>query len=745
MLNLVSRLYPLRAPNWPLAARASLALFLVFGAAPAAIRLADSGAPAVLLAQAGPADEVPLPPPRPILPAVFFAGSAGLLLCGAGVVIVLARRLAEVRRQAEALSAENRALLEALEGLRASESALREREALSRSLLASFPDLLFRVDPTGVIEDVLASNDDLLYANVAEIVGRRVDELIPGPVAARCLERIAAAFESGEVTVFEYDLDFGPDDRRSYEARIVPGADRAALALIRNITDRKRLEIERERLRLAVEHAAESIVLTDLDGIIEYVNPAFEECTGYTREEVIGQNTRILKSGRQTPDYYARMWQNIQGGETWRGQFVNRRKDGQLFTEEATISPIRDAAGAVVSYVSVKRDVTRELDLERQLIQAQKMESLGTLAGGIAHDFNNILQAILGFAHLARQGPAGRDDTVALCLREIETAAQRARDLVAQILTFSRKSDVARDPIPLGPEIEHALRFLRSALPSSIRIERAIAADCPPVLANATQIHQLVANLCTNAMYAMEKGGGVLRVSLTPVRIETPLETLSGPIEPGDYVQLEIADTGAGIPPELFDRLLDPFFTTREVGQGTGLGLAIVHGIVRSMQGGLMIESSPGNGATVRALFPVCRAVVRDEAPQEGEAPPTPRPARVLVVDDEVSITQLAELVLSRYGYIPEVFNDPLAALASFESNPGRFAIAIVDYTMPEKNGFELAADFYAIAPDMPVLMATGVMDQERIRRPHPPNIMEVLNKPFLTTGLIEAVGRCLQ
>lgn len=735
----------MRAPNWRLAARASLALLLVAGAAPAAIRLAHPGAPTVLLAQAGPADELPLPPPPPFPPMFFVAGAGGLLLCGAAFVIVLARRLADARREAEALSAENRALQEALDALRASEGALREREALSRSLLGSFPDLLFRVDPTGVIEDVLAANDDLLYANVAEILGRRIDELIPGPVAVRCLERIAAAFESGAVTVFEYDLDFGPNDRRSYEARIVPGADRAALALIRNITDRKRLEIERERLRLAVEHAAESIILTDLDGIIEYVNPAFEECTGYTREEVIGQSTRILKSGRQTTDYYGRMWQTIQGGDTWRGQFVNRRKDGQLFTEEATISPIRDGAGAVISYVSVKRDVTRELDLERQLIQAQKMESLGTLAGGIAHDFNNILQAILGFAHLARQGPAGRDDTVALCLREIETAAQRARDLVSQILTFSRKSDVARDPIPLGPEVEHALRFLRSALPSSIRIERAIAADCPPVLANATQIHQLVANLCTNAMYAMEQGGGVLRVSLAPVRLEAPLETLSGALEAGDYVRLEIADTGTGIPPELFDRLLDPFFTTREVGQGTGLGLAIVHGIVRSMQGGLMIESSPGNGATVAVLFPVCCAVVRGEKPERGDAPAAPRPARVLVVDDEVSITQLAELVLSRYGYIPEVFNDPLAALASFETNPGRFAIAIVDYTMPGKNGFELAADFYAIAPDMPVLMATGVMDQERIQHPHPPNIMEVLNKPFLTTGLIEAVGRCLQ
>jgi PAS domain S-box-containing protein len=366
--------------------------------------------------------------------------------------------------------------------------------------------------------------------------------------------------------------------------------------------ERMQNESDRDRLKQAVEQASESIVITDSEAIIQYVNPAFEETTGYTREEAIGQNPRILKSGKQDNAFYKGMWDMLLQGASWSGKFINKKKDGTNYSVEANISPVQDKSGKTVSYISIQRDISHERELEQQLLQAQKMESVGTLAGGIAHDFNNILQAILGFTSIARENTTGNTELLTQCLREIDAGGQRAADLVSQILTFSRTSDVEFKPLTLQTVIEEALRFLRSSIPTTIQIETKIGTECGPVMGNATQIHQVVTNLCTNAMHAMDEKGGVLAVSLERRSIDSLLETLSGPLEPGAYIELVVGDTGAGIERHLFERLLDPFFTTKEVGKGTGLGLAMVHGIVQEMGGGLSIESTVGEGTTIRVI-----------------------------------------------------------------------------------------------------------------------------------------------
>ncbi len=507
--------------------------------------------------------------------------------------------------------------------------------------------------------------------------------------------------------------------------------------------ERAQNESDLNRLKQAVEQAAESVVITDSEAIIQYVNPAFEETTGYTRNEAIGQNPRILKSGQQDSAFYKTMWGTLLHGAAWSGKFVNKKKDGTHYRVEANISPVQDRSGKTVSYISIQRDVTHERELEQQLRQAQKMKSVGTLAGGIAHDFNNILQAILGFTHIAQQNTEGNTELLSQCLREIDAGGQRAADLVTQILTFSRKSEVDFEPLTLQILIEDALRFLRSSIPTTINIEAKIDTNCGPVMANATQIHQVVTNLCTNAMHAMSENGGVLSVSLKPRSIDSLMETLSGPLEPGAYIELLVGDTGTGILPHLFDRLLDPFFTTKEVGKGTGLGLPMVHGIVKEMGGGLSIDSKVDEGTTVRILFPVLlenEAVEkRDEAPQL-----TISSGHILHVDDEESITALCALLLEKHGFTVQSFNDVDTALKAVQSNTEKYDVAIFDYTMPGKTGFELAWDFHSLIPALPVILATGLLEESKLEQSKPPNIVEIIRKPFSVNALVAAINRAL-
>ena len=391
---------------------------------------------------------------------------------------------------------------------------------------------------------------------------------------------------------------------------------------------------------------------------------------------------------------------------------------------------------------AIVRDLTRERELEQQLLRAQKMDALGTLAGGIAHDFNNILQAILGFCKVAQENDAGDGEVLTQCLDEIEAGGLRAAELVDQILTFSRQADVAYRPTLLQPLVKEALRFLRSSIPSTIEFDLQIDAACGHVLANATQMHQVVTNLCTNAMHAMEESGGTLNVSLRPTVLDESLTTLSGTIPAGDYIELIVSDTGTGIEPDVMPNLLEPFFTTKEPGKGTGLGLATVHGIVANANGGLIIESDPGKGTSARVLLP---RLEDSQDITEGEAGPEAKvvkTGRVLVVDDEVSITGLLRVVLQSRGFSVDSFNDVESALRMLKQDSAQYDIAILDYTMPVKTGVMLAHDILALNPEMPVILATGELDRSKIECP--PNVVELLKKPFRATTLLAVIERCV-
>ncbi|MFA7166696.1 MAG: PAS domain S-box protein, partial [Desulfoplanes sp.] len=368
-------------------------------------------------------------------------------------------------------------------------------------------------------------------------------------------------------------------------ATTVPNADGTITSRVTlsDITARKQAEAEKDRLLEAIRQAAESILITDSKGTMEYVNPAFEKITGYSSEETIGQTPHILMSGQHDDAFYKNLWSVLLRGEIWRGRFINKKKDGTFYTEEATISPVKNSDGHIVNYVAVKRDITNEMKLEEQLRQSQKMESLGQLVGGVAHGFNNLIQVINGQAEMAQmQMSANRSP--ADNINEIFKAGEYAKNLVQQLLIFCRRQVIDPMDLDLNKEIENAQRMMRPLIGTHIRFTFIPGQGLGPIFADKSQIHQVLMNLCMNAHDAMPDGG-VLTLKTESVLIgPEDLKTQTW-AHPGRYILLSVTDTGCGMEKTICEKIFDPFFTTKEVDKGTGLGLSTVYGIVQQNKG----------------------------------------------------------------------------------------------------------------------------------------------------------------
>ncbi|MFH1020965.1 MAG: ATP-binding protein, partial [Pseudomonadota bacterium] len=349
-------------------------------------------------------------------------------------------------------------------------------------------------------------------------------------------------------------------------------------------------------------------------------------------------------------------------------------------------------------------------ELEAQLRQAQKMEAIGTLAGGIAHDFNNILAAILGYTELAKQKmiPESEPDH---CLAEVLKATYRAKDLVQQILAFSRKGEQEMKPMCIQSVVKEALKLLRASIPSTIDIQQRIAPDCRPILADPTRIHQIILNLCTNASHAMEATLGTLSVLLENTSFGEE-EAQARDLEAGDYVLLVVSDTGQGMGKEVLDHIFEPYFTTKEQGKGAGMGLAIVHGLVKTANGKIFVTSTIGQGTTFRILFPQALGQTGEEAPLKKNIAPGQGRERIFVIDDEQVIVAMEKIALERLGYQVQIFADSEEALAVFRADPQGCDLVITDQTMPHLSGMELAKAFLEIRPDLPIILSTGYSSQ---------------------------------
>ena len=521
------------------------------------------------------------------------------------------------------------------------------------------------------------------------------------------------------------------------EGRVIGTAGTA-----RDVTARVLAEQTHKLLATAVEHSAESIMVTDAEGIIKYVNPAFEKISGYSTAEVVGQNPRILKSGEHHEEFYKDIWQTLMSGGTWSGLIKNRRKNGSLAYEKSNISPVKDQKGEIVAFVGVNRDVTEERVLQEQLAQSQKMEAIGTLAGGIAHDFNNIIFAIIGYAELALDHTKD-DPQVAMFIEEIISASERAGDMVKQILTFSRQSRPEKTVLDVRPIIKEGLKFLRGALPSSIEIKQDIEKTIPYVYADPTQVYQVLMNLCTNATFAMRDSNGVLSVSLERVDVGKEFASQNPGVEPGQFVRLTVADTGEGMPQSLIKRIFEPYFTTKDIGEGTGLGLSVLDGIVKNHGGVVTVWSELGKGSKFSVYFPV----IDDNAMPVQNAKPEIKlegDERILWVDDESTLMEMCRETLGRAGFSVTCTTDPLQALEIFRHSPDSFDLVMTDFSMPGVNGIELARKVSAINPQIPIILCTGFGNSIPVSLTKPAGITMIVSKPVSSKDLIYAIRQTL-
>ena len=641
-----------------------------------------------------------------------------------------------------------------IEDLKRAEVALRESEEKYRLLAENVSDVIFTMDlslrVTYVSPSVERMNGwaasewmafqptDYLTQSSVELVLKALGEELaiqtnPGvdPNRVRTLE-LEQYRKDGTTIWTEVSARFLYDHT---------GGVAGIIGATRDITERRRSQEQLQRLFAAVQQAGEMIMITEPDGTVLYVNPAFENTTGYPIDEVIGKTAAILKGGKHHEAFYEEMWSTIRRGGVWRGQFTNQKKNGSLFEEMATISPIKDESGQVVYYVMVGRDVTSDLMLQKQLNQAQKMEAIGTLAGGIAHDFNNLLQAILGYSDLLlmKKGPTDPDRKK---LEVIQHAARDGADLVSRILTFSRKGEFKMRPIDLNEEVRRVEKLLRRTLPRMIQIDLLLAGDLRIIDADPGQIEQVILNLGVNAQHAMaDEGRLVIETSnmlLSDEYLWTHLRA-----KPGHYVLLTVSDNGIGMQPEVLDRIFEPFFTTKTNGEGTGLGLAMVHGIVSQHGGYIRCYSEPGRGTSFKIYFPVSAGELISDLTLTREMPAFGTET-ILLVDDDDRIRDMGQQIIEMGGYKVLLARSGERALEIYAAQRNEISLVILDLNMPGMGGKRCLEKILGIDPLAKVIVASGYSSNGLALDDQVTGAREFINKPYDAKDILIAIRTVL-
>jgi len=469
-----------------------------------------------------------------------------------------------------------------------------------------------------------------------------------------------------------------------------------------DITRQRVAEEQYFKLSSAVEQSPVAMAITDATGQVQYVNAKFTEATGYTLEQMLDNQMQVLREGHPDEASYQRLWETVQAGKEWRGELARERPDGKRVWESVQVSCLRNTSGEITNLLCLREDISERKVLEDQLRQAQKMESLGTLAGGIAHDFNNIIAVINGYAEFAMLN-AGDVDSLQKSVREIKRAAQRASGLVRQILTFSRKAEVRFSALDLNQQAQDLVALLSETFPRNVTFNLALEKTLPPLLADQNQLQQIVLNLCVNARDAMPSGGSITLTTSIVEGLAVP-----SAVRPGRaYACLAVTDTGTGMTPEVRARIFEPFYTTKAVNQGTGLGLAVVYGIVASHEGTIEVVSAPGAGSTFKIYLPLVDNVFI--APVLAKATDFPGGTEaLLVVDDEAPLRLLLESAFSRKGYKVMSAHDGLDAIEKIADPNYKIDAVMLDLNMPGANGVEVLRVIKATRPHLKVMILTG-------------------------------------
>ncbi len=535
-----------------------------------------------------------------------------------------------------------------------------------------------------------------------------------------------------------------------YDPEIVELLQIAAIAIagiIRLQRSAAKLTSSQHYAKAITNAAVDAIIMMDDQVRVTLWNPAATRLFGYAEEEAMGRNVHDLI----VPDNYSDAYRPALASFLKRDQKevlartveVNARcRDGREIPVELSLSGVdinghRHAVGIIRDIRRRRQAEEERIELDRQLQQSWRLEAVGTLAGGIAHDFNNITASVLGFAGMALEElPA--DSPIRSDLEHIISAGRRAKEITRQILTFSRGQDLHCSPLRLDLMLQETIKLLRASIPTAIKIDLHIAQECQAsIMADPLQIHQILMNICANSYYAMRRHGGTIDIHLRNTTLSATEAAAIIGLSPGDHAQLSISDTGTGIPPEVLPKIFSPFFTTKPKPEGTGMGLAIVHGIVTKLNGAIQIKNSPGLGATFTIYLPTCQAEAEPITPK---LPAMGGHQRILLVDDEAPLAEITARALNKTGYNVTYKTDSLEALETFKAHPGDFDIILTDQTMPNMTGIDLAVELLKIKAHIPIIMFTGIIDQDTMQYAKEIGIRKIILKPMELNKLSAAI-----
>ena len=495
----------------------------------------------------------------------------------------------------------------------------------------------------------------------------------------------------------------------------------------------KMMEIRKQ----VTQHSTEIILQIGLDRKIHYANPAFEKATGSKPETVVGTQPCLDNPNKMPPEA---IWDILESGDSWSGRIILEADQKGFVTLDVMFIPLRDQHGSIHGYLLIGRDITTELLHESRLQQSQKLEAIGTLAGGIAHDFNNILGAIFGYAELALMSNRSAAETEKY-FKQIKVASERTRDLVSQILTFSRKTDVQL--IPLMPEtvVKEAIKLLRASIPAKIDIQVDMNSRSM-IMAEPTQLHQIVMNLFMNAAHAIGDQTGTISLELDDFLIDEEFVKTHPDIKEGKHIRLRISDTGKGMKPQIINQIFEPFFTTKPHDHGTGLGLSVVHGIVKKLQGIITVYSEIGKGTVFNIIIPCTKTDHAKE--QEKKISLQKGSETIVIVDDEESIALTLQAILKNLGYAVTYFTDSVKALDAIARHPEDIDVIITDYSMPQLTGLEMAEKIKAAGIHIPTILTSGFLEQNVEDRARQLGITELVTKPVNSYQITDAIRRIM-
>ncbi len=630
--------------------------------------------------------------------------------------------------------------------LKRTEKKLRESETLFRTLFETAVDAIFIKDKNLKYRMVNSAMGRHFGKNSEDLIGKTNTDLFGKKISDK-VHHLDHRVLKGE-TVQEFANRLIEGQTRSLHIIKVPhknseGKITGLCGIVRDITELKQAEAvlrqSEEKYRTMIERSNDMIWTMDTAGNLTFFNEQTEISTGLRQSEWIGKSFVPLIMEEELPRITG-IFQKCLKGESLRYEFRFKKQDGSILTFSVNTAPIFKN-GDVNGIVSFGRDITEQQKLESQLLQTQKMQSIGTLAGGIAHDFNNILFPILGHAEMLLLDVT-EDNPFRDSLNQIYTGAMRASELVKQILTFSRQEKGKLKLMKMQPIIKEALKLIRSTIPTTIAIKQDISPGCDVINADPTQIHQIVMNLCTNAYHAMEDAVGELKVSLNEVELGG-LDQVNPDMATGVYACLTVADTGKGMDKNLTDKIFDPFFTTKEKGKGTGMGLSVVHGIVTSMNGAIQVYSEPGKGTVFNVYLPVEKSLSEEQV-IDSKVEIQRGTEQILLVDDEDAIIAMEKLMLERLGYQVTSRTSSIKALEAFRDNPEKFDLVITDMAMPNMPGDKLSAKLTKIRPDIPVLLCTGFSEAMSEDKAASLGINGFLFKPIVMKDLSQKIREVL-